>query len=76
MPIYTELEALRLGHGLQRMREWLGPDHPMVRKLLSKECPNELAKRLVTETKLGDPAVRMELWKGGVGRDRRVDRIR
>jgi hypothetical protein len=65
VPIYPELEALRLGHGLQRMREWLGPDHPMVRKLLSKEGPNELATRLVTETKLGDPAVRMELWKGG-----------
>jgi hypothetical protein len=65
VPIYPELEALRLGHGLQRMREWLGPDHPVVRKLLSKEGPNELAKRLVTETKLGDPAVRLELWKGG-----------
>jgi hypothetical protein len=65
VPIYPELEALRFGWGLQRMREWLGPDHPMVRKLLAKEGPNELAKRLVTETKLGDPAVRMELWKGG-----------
>ena len=65
LPIYPELESLRLGFGLQRMREWLGPDHPIVRKLLAKEGPNELAKRLVTETKLGDPAVRMELWKGG-----------
>jgi hypothetical protein len=65
VPIYPELEALRFGWGLQRMREWLGPDHPVVRKLLAKEGPNELAKRLVTETKLGDPAVRMELWKGG-----------
>ncbi|HTU64695.1 MAG TPA: S46 family peptidase [Steroidobacteraceae bacterium] len=65
VPIYPELEALRLGWGLQRMREWLGPDHPVVRKLLAKEGPNELAKRLVTETKLGDPAARLELWKGG-----------
>lgn len=65
VPIYPELEALRFGWGLQRMREWLGPDHPVVRKLLSKEGPNELAKRMVNETKLGDPAVRLELWKGG-----------
>jgi hypothetical protein len=65
LPIYPELESLRLGFGLQRMREWLGPDHPLVGKLLSKEGPNELAKRLVAETKLADPKVRMELWKGG-----------
>jgi peptidase S46-like protein len=65
VPIYPELESLRLGFGLQRMREWLGPDHPLVRKLLGAEGPNDLAKRLVTETKLADPAVRLQLWKGG-----------
>ena len=47
------------------MREWLGPDHPMVRQLLSKESPAELAQRVVLGTKLGDPAARMALWKGG-----------
>jgi hypothetical protein len=65
VPIYPELESLRLGFGLQRMREWLGPDHAVVRELLAKEGPNELAKRLVSGTKLADPAVRMALWKGG-----------
>jgi len=65
IPIYPELEQLRLANGLQRMREWLGPDHPVVRRLLSKEGPAELAKRLVAETKLADPAARMALWKGG-----------
>ena len=65
IPIYPELEQLRLTNGLQRMREWLGPDHPVVRRLLSKEGPAELARRLVTETKLADPAVRLALWKGG-----------
>jgi len=47
------------------MREWLGPDHPAVRKLMSKEGPAELARRLVTESKLADPAARLALWKGG-----------
>jgi V8-like Glu-specific endopeptidase len=65
LPIYPDIEALRLGAGLERMREWLGPDHEVVRKLMSKESPAGLAKRLVTETKLGDPAVRLALWKGG-----------
>ena len=65
VPVYPELEELRLGNSLERMREWLGPDHPVVRKLMSKESPAALAKRLVTETKLADPAVRLELWKGG-----------
>jgi hypothetical protein len=65
IPIYPEIEILRLTNSLQRMREWLGPDHPMVRQLLSKESPQELAKRVVTQTKLADPAVRLELWKGG-----------
>ena len=65
VPVYSELEEIRLGNGLERMREWLGPDHPVVRKLLSKESPAELAKRLVSTTKLADPAVRLELWKGG-----------
>jgi len=65
VPVYNELEELRLGNSLERMREWLGPDHPVVRKLMSKESPAQLAKRLISGTKLNDPAVRLELWKGG-----------
>jgi len=65
VPVYPELEELRLSNSLERMREWLGPDHPLVRKLMSKESPAALAKRLVSGTKLADPAVRLELWKGG-----------
>jgi hypothetical protein len=65
VPVYPELEELRLSQSLERMREWLGPDHPLVRKLLSKESPAELAKRLVTTTKLADPEERKRLWTGG-----------
>jgi hypothetical protein len=65
VPVYPDLEELRLDNSLERMREWLGPDHPVVRKFMSKESPAALAKRVVTGTKLGDPAVRLELWKGG-----------
>jgi V8-like Glu-specific endopeptidase len=65
LPVYPELEMLRLSWGLERMREWLGPDHPVVRKLLASESPAQLARRLVTTSRLADPAVRQELWTGG-----------
>jgi hypothetical protein len=65
IPIYSEVEVLTMSFSLQRMREWLGPDHPVVRKLLIKDSPETLATRLVAETKLDDPAVRKQLWEGG-----------
>ena len=65
VPVYPELEEIRLSNGFERMREWLGPDHAVVRRLMSTESPAALAKRLVSTTKLADPAVRLELWKGG-----------
>jgi len=65
VPIYSEVEVLTMSFSLQRMREWLGPDHPIVRKLLIKDSPDTLATRLVAETKLDDPAVRKQLWEGG-----------
>lgn len=65
VPIYPELEKLTLSFGLERMREWLGPDHATVRSLLAKDSPDTLAQSLVTGTKLGDPEVRLALWNGG-----------
>jgi hypothetical protein len=65
VPIYPELERLTLSFSLERMREWLGPDAPVVRRLLGTETPDELAARLVEGSKLADPAVRLALWNGG-----------
>jgi hypothetical protein len=65
LPIYPELEKLTLGFSLERMREWLGPDHPVVRRLLSNDSPDTLAARLVEGSRLADPGVRMQLWNGG-----------
>jgi hypothetical protein len=65
VPVYPELEVLTLSLSLERMREWLGPDHPVVRRLLSKESPASLAARLIAETKLDDAIVRKQLWQGG-----------
>jgi hypothetical protein len=65
VPVYAELEVLTLSHSLERMREWLGPDHPVVRSLMSKESPDALATRLIAETKLDDAELRKQLWLGG-----------
>jgi Peptidase S46 len=65
VPVYTEFEELTLSFSLERMREWLGQDHPAVRRLLSKESPDELATRLIAETKLDDAGFRKRLWDGG-----------
>ncbi|MBM4192276.1 MAG: S46 family peptidase [Gammaproteobacteria bacterium] len=65
VPIYPELETLTLSFGFERMREWLGPDHPTVRSLLAKDSPDTLAQSLVLNTRLGDPEFRLALWNGG-----------
>lgn len=64
-PVYPEVEELRLRFGLTRLREELGTDHPMVRMVLGKESPGELAHRLVSGSRLADPEVRRALWEGG-----------
>jgi V8-like Glu-specific endopeptidase len=64
-PLYPDFEQVTLSFSLDKLREALGPDDSIVRKLLSKESPDSLAHQLITETKLGDPAVRKALWEGG-----------
>ncbi len=53
-PIYDELETTMLGWSLTKMRERLGPDHPVVKKLLGNRAPTEVAAALVKSTKLKD----------------------
>jgi hypothetical protein len=64
-PVYAELEELTLSFSLERMREWLGPDAPVVRRLLGNDSPDSLAAKLVEGSQLDDPAVRLALWNGG-----------
>jgi hypothetical protein len=65
VPVYPEFEQLTLSFSLERMREWLGPDHPVVRQLMSKESPDALATRLIAETEMNDANFRKRLWQGG-----------
>ena len=65
IPIYPEYEQLNLSFSLEKMREWLGPDDPYVKKIMGKESPEALAGRLIEGTRLSDRSERVALWQGG-----------
>jgi peptidase S46-like protein len=65
VPVYPEFEQMTLSFSLERMREWLGPDQPVVRRLMSRESPDALATRLIAETEMNDASFRKRLWQGG-----------
>jgi hypothetical protein len=64
-PIVPWLEQLELEWSLSKAREYLGADDPDTRLLLGKESPEGLAARLVSGTRLANPAYRRALWAGG-----------
>ncbi|CAN5300164.1 S46 family peptidase [soil metagenome] len=65
-PVYPALEQIRFEWWLSKTREWLTVDSPYVRPLLGNESPEQLSARVVSGTKLADPAVRRALWEGGL----------
>lgn len=64
-PVPRELEILTLSFSLRRLQETLGADDPIVRKVLGRESPDALARKLITGTRLGDAKVRRVLYEGG-----------
>jgi len=65
VPVYTDYEQLNFSFSLERMREWLGPDYPLVRRLFAQQSPEGLATQLIAETQLDDAALRRRLWESG-----------
>ena len=72
-PVHPDFERLKLTFALTQLRERLGTDAPIVRRVLGNESPSQLASRLVATTTLGDPAVRRALWQGGADAVARSD---
>jgi V8-like Glu-specific endopeptidase len=64
-PVYPELEQVTLSFSLERMREYLGPDHQVVQQALGKDSPDQKAKTLISGSKLADAKLRMALFEGG-----------
>ena len=65
-PIYPWLEELTLAYWLSKTREALTTDDSRVQALLGRESPEALGHRLVAGTTLNDPAVRKQLFDGGI----------
>ena len=65
VPVYPTLEHVTLSFSLDKLREALGPDDPVVRQLLSKDSPESLARSLIERTSLADASARKALWDGG-----------
>ena len=65
IPVYKDLDELKLAFLFTFIRRDLGTDDPFVQKMLGKESPEQLAHRLVSGTHLDDPKVREGLYKGG-----------
>lgn len=59
-PISIEMEEIYLRYWLSKTREYLTVDHPAVKAMLGKESPEALADRLISGTKLADPAFRAQ----------------
>jgi hypothetical protein len=64
-PIYTDMEEMLLADGLQESLEELGPNDPFIQTVLGTRPPADIAKELISGTKLGDAEFRKTLVKGG-----------
>jgi hypothetical protein len=64
-PVYDEFETRVLASYFVRLREELGADHPVVKKILGKDSPEDVATALIKGTKLGKLEARKALFDGG-----------
>lgn len=64
-PVEKPLEVILMNFWLSKAREYLTVNDPFVQAMLGKESPEALAARLVSGSKLDDPAERLRLFKGG-----------
>lgn len=64
-PVHTDLEIAMLSFSLTKLREQFGPDDALVKAVLGKQSPDQVAEAAVKGSKLGDPAERLRLFDGG-----------
>lgn len=64
-PVFKDQEIMGLETWLSKTREFLTADDASVKRMLGKESPEDLARRLVGGTTLADPKARAALLKGG-----------
>jgi Peptidase S46 len=67
-PVFDDLEETTLTHQLEMAETALGRAHPFIQTALAGRPPEEVAKALLSGTKLKDPAVRQALVEGGAAK--------
>ena len=65
-PIYADFEKMKLADSLAFMRDELGADDPVVKRVLAGKSVEARAAELIDGTKLADAAYRKQLASGGV----------
>ena len=65
-PIYPAMEIAQMAGGLKLSQQELGPDDEWLKAVLNGKEPTDLAKDVVSHTKVADPAFRKQLVDGGV----------
>ena len=60
-PVYPEVEIVKLAESLEFLRDRLSPIDPIVQKLLGNKTPEQVAREVISATKLGDPEFRKQL---------------
>jgi hypothetical protein len=64
-PVYNDLETVKLADSLSMYMELVGPNDPLLQKVLAGKSPQERGAELVAGSRLKDVAVRKELFAGG-----------
>jgi hypothetical protein len=65
-PIYPDFEKMKLAASLAFMRDELGADNPLVKKVLEDKTPEQRARELVDGSRLHDVAFRKSIANGGL----------
>ncbi|HWC78240.1 MAG TPA: S46 family peptidase, partial [Blastocatellia bacterium] len=65
VPLYDDLEKIQLATSLTFLREELGAESPLVKRVLAGKTPEARAAELIDGSKLKDAAFRKELAAGG-----------
>jgi hypothetical protein len=63
-PVYPEVEVVKLAESLAFLRDRLSPNDPAVKRLLGGKTPEQVAREVISGTKLGDTEFRKQLGAG------------
>ena len=66
-PVAIDVDALTLAFVLERVRERATAENPVIAHLFANETPAAIADRVISHTRLIDPAFRQQLWTAGAG---------